>query len=88
MIVLIVLFIWWTSPRPVDAATQRVHVTSGELRSMTVSDDGLSGAIEIDAPRECAVIDWSARTTDGISLHTVRAWRDGCDKTYLPVFLL
>lgn len=88
MIILITLFIWWTSPRPIDVTTQRVHITSGELRSMTVSDNGLSGAIEINALRECAAIDWSARTTDGITVHTVRAWRDGCDKTYLPVFRL
>ena len=88
MIILITLFIWWTSPRPIDITTQQIHVTGGNIRSATISDDGLSGTIEIDAPRECAVVDWSARTTDGIFFRSIRAWRDECDKVYLPVFRL
>ena len=85
MTILIVLFIWWTSPRPVNPDTQHVIVTSGTLQSMTVSDDGRSGQIWINAPRECATIDWSARTMGGTYLHTIRSWRDGCDKFYVPL---
>ena len=88
MIILIVLFIWWTSPQPVVADTQRITVTGGVLRSTTISDDGRSGVIEIDAPRECATIEWSIRTTGGSTFRSIRNWRDECDKTYLPVFRL
>lgn len=88
MIILMVLFIWWTSPQPILVDSQRLVVTGGTLRSMDVSSDGRSGVIEIDAPRECAAIDWAARTTGGTYLHTIRAWRDGCEKVYLPVFRL
>jgi len=84
MIVLIVLFIWWTSPHPVDVTTQHVTITGGTLQSMTVSDDGYSGTIWIDAPIECASIDWTSRTISGVTLHTKHAWRDGCYKTYIP----
>lgn len=80
MIVLVILFIWWTAPQPVDVDTQRISITGGTLRSMTVADDGQSGVIEIDAPIECATIDWAARTTGGTYLHTIRSWRDGCEK--------
>ena len=85
MTLLIVLFLWWTSPRPIDPTTQRVIVTGGALQSMTVTSDGYSGGVWIDAPIECATIDWSARTTDGTYLHTVRTWRDGCHKMYMPL---
>lgn len=85
MIILIVLFIWWSSPHPVAPDTQRVIVTGGELQSMTVSNDGLSGAIWIDAPIECASIDWTARTVSGVTLHTNHTWRDECTKVYVPL---
>lgn len=85
MIILVVLFLWWSSPQPVDAATQRVTITGGTLQSMTVNTDGMSGAVWIDAPRECATIDWTARTMSGVTLHTKRAWRDGCYTVYLPL---
>ena len=84
MIILIVLFIYWTSPQPIDASSQQVTVTGGTLRHMEVADNGRSGVVEIEAPIVCATIDWSARTVGGTSLHTMRAWRDGCYKAYIP----
>lgn len=85
MIILIALFIWWSSPRPVDPASVQVVVTGGALNRSVTALGGLSGEVWIDAPRECATIEWSAKTTDGVGLRTVRAWYDGCDKFYIPL---
>ena len=82
---LIALFIWWTSPQPIDPATQQLRITGGAIQSMTVSADGRSGSVWIVASRECTTIDWSARTISGGGLRTLRAWRDECEKVYLPV---
>lgn len=78
-------FIWWTSPRPIVPESIQVVVTGGALVGLMVASDGKSGEVRARAQRECLTIDWSARTIDGTYLHTVRSWRDGCDKFYLPL---
>jgi hypothetical protein len=86
MIILIALFLWWASPRPVDPATVQVTVTGGVLTRTTTFLGGASGEVWIDAPRECASITWEAKTKDGVGLRTVQTWYTGCDKLYLPLF--
>jgi hypothetical protein len=85
LIILIALFIWWSSPRPVDPTTVQVVVTGGTLTRSVTYLGGSSGEVWIDAPRECATIEWRAKTTDGVGLRTVKAWVDDCDKFYVPL---
>ncbi len=85
LIILIALFLWWASPRPIDPATIQVTVTGGVLTRTPTALGGLSGEVWIDAPSECATIEWTAKTTDGIGLRTYHAWWDGCNKFYLPL---
>lgn len=85
MIILIALFLSWSSPRPIDPATVQITVTGGTLNRTVLFLGNSSGEVWIDAPIECATIDWRAKTPDGTTLHTVQSWRDGCKKFYLPV---
>ncbi len=85
MIVLMALFLWWASPRPVDTQSARVTVTGGTLSHTNTALGGLSGEVWIIAERECATITWEAKTKDGVGLRTSKAWWDGCHKVYLPL---
>lgn len=85
MIILIALFLWWSSPRPIDPTTVQVTVTGGTLTRTTTALGGLSGEVWVAAERECVTIEWTARTQDGVGLRTYRAWWEGCHKVYLPL---
>ena len=85
LILLIALFLSWTSPRPIDPASVQITITGGALNHAVTFLGNSSGEAWIDAPRECATIDWTAKTRDGVTLHTIHAYRDGCDKFYVPL---
>lgn len=85
LIILIILFVLWSSPQPIQPDTQRVVITNGTLQTLEVNSDGRSGSIWIEAPNECASIDWTAKTISGITLRSIHSWRADCIRLFVPM---